>query len=97
MLKKIWNISLSIGVVLACAVTVVSAMNMGAAEMNMPGGIQGDVWFPHQQHQKMLGDCIQCHDLFPQEAGSIEQKKAEGELKKKTGDEQKVHCLPSKI
>ncbi len=58
-------------------------MNMGAAEMNMAGGDQGEVWFPHQQHQRTIGDCFQCHNLFPQEAGSIQKKIAEGTLKQK--------------
>lgn len=72
-------------VVLMVAVSVagVDAMDQGAAEMTMGGGERGEVWFPHQQHQKTLGDCNLCHDLFPQVSGSIEKQKVEGVLKQK--------------
>jgi hypothetical protein len=39
--------------------------------------------FPHAAHQAALGDCSVCHELFPQEAGSIDALKASGDLKKK--------------
>ncbi len=63
-------------------VTVAETKN-GAEEITLDGGKKGAVWFPHREHQNNLGDCKKCHDLFPQEAGSIKKMKAGGELKKK--------------
>lgn len=55
----------------------------GAENMVLEGGNSGPVPFPHRQHQLVLEDCMICHSVFPQEAGSIEALKAGGELKKK--------------
>lgn len=57
--------------------------NKGAATMNLDGGRQGKVAFPHHQHQNKLGDCGACHDAFPQTKGAIDQMKKEGKLKSK--------------
>jgi len=57
--------------------------NNGAKEMVIPSGNQGDVKFPHQQHQEALKDCMLCHDLFPQQAGSIQDLKQKGTLAQK--------------
>ena len=67
---------------LVSAGTVLSAEN-GAESMLLNGGTRGKVPFPHRTHQEMLTDCNKCHDLFPQEAGAIDQRKKAGELKKK--------------
>ena len=55
----------------------------GAAQIELEGGKSGAVPFPHRVHQEVLGDCKVCHELFPQETGSIEKLKASGELAKK--------------
>jgi hypothetical protein len=55
----------------------------GAAEMVLPGGKTGGVPFPHRQHQQTVGDCMACHDLFPQETGAISDAIDAGRLKKK--------------
>lgn len=68
--------------------------NRGAAEMVLTGGRTGDVPFPHSAHQQgTMADCTACHTLFPQEKGSIERLKAEGDLKPKAvmKDCQKCH------
>ncbi len=67
---------------LVSAGTVLSAEN-GAESMLLNGGTRGKVPFPHRTHQAVLTDCNNCHDLFPQEAGVIDQRKKAGELKKK--------------
>lgn len=59
------------------------ALNKGAEEMVLNGGKQGQVSFPHRLHQTKLEDCRACHDLFPQEKGSIDKLKTEGSLKSK--------------
>lgn len=55
----------------------------GAKEMVIPSGNQGDVKFPHHRHQEALKDCMRCHDLFPQQAGSIQDLKQKGTLVQK--------------
>ncbi|MGD2013694.1 MAG: cytochrome c3 family protein [Desulfobacterales bacterium] len=55
----------------------------GAENIEMAGGKRGNVPFPHHQHQERLVDCQTCHSVFPQKAGSIEELKAQGKLKKK--------------
>ena len=67
---------------LATAGTVGST-DYGAEEMLLDGGSRGKVPFPHRTHQAVLGDCSQCHDLFPQETGAITRLKKAGDLKKK--------------
>jgi hypothetical protein len=57
--------------------------NKGAKELEMPGGVRGNVPFPHHRHQDVLGNCDVCHILFPQVRGSIEKLKAEGKLNPK--------------
>ena len=57
---------------------------MGAAEMVLEGGSAGKVPFPHRRHQESLQeDCQVCHDMFPQQRGSIEALKAEDKLESK--------------
>lgn len=75
------------GLVLACllaaACLTAAQENKGAEEIKLYGGKKGDVLFPHHRHQAALEDCLTCHDIFPQETGSIDRLKAEGALKKK--------------
>jgi len=57
--------------------------NRGAEKMELYGGKNGKVHFPHHRHQTVLNDCSKCHSTFPQRSGSIESMKTEGKLKKK--------------
>lgn len=58
-------------------------LDKGAEDMVLNGGTRGVVPFPHLRHQTKLADCQACHDLFPQEKGSIDKLKAAGNLKSK--------------
>lgn len=60
--------------------------------INLEGGALGDVPFPHQQHQKVLGGCDDCHRLFPKEKGVIQKYIAENKLKKKEAMDHCVDC-----
>lgn len=55
----------------------------GPAEISIYGGKNGNVEFPHRQHQDNLGDCKICHDIFPKKLGVITALKEQGKLKKK--------------
>jgi len=81
MLKRIVLTAALISLLLPAA-TVLTADN-GAENMELYGGSRGKVPFPHRTHQTVLGDCNSCHDLFPQQAGAIEQLKKAGDLKRK--------------
>ena len=71
----------------------IAAQNMGAESLVIKGGKSGDVSFPHKLHQDNRKDCNICHDVFPQEAGSIDKLKADGTLKKKqVMNKQCVNC-----
>lgn len=67
------------------------AINKGAEIILINGGKARDIHFPHRRHQDSLSDCKICHDLFPAEAGSITELKAQGKLKKKQVMED--HCI----
>jgi len=71
----------------------VIAENKGAEIILIHGGKMRDIHFPHYRHQKALGDCNVCHDLFPARAGSIAEFKAQGKLKKKAGDGRSLYRL----
>ncbi|MBW2409639.1 MAG: cytochrome c3 family protein [Deltaproteobacteria bacterium] len=60
-----------------------SQQNKGAAQIELQGGTRGKVPFPHHLHQEKLVDCQICHAVFEQKSGSIEELKAQGQLKKK--------------
>jgi hypothetical protein len=74
---------MAIGVVALAGAYTIQTDNKGAPEMSLDGGKSGPVPFPHLAHQKALGDCSICHELFPQKAGAIDALKASGELAKK--------------
>ena len=75
----------------------IAETNKGANEMVIPSGNQGDVKFPHHQHQEALIDCMLCHDLFPQQAGSIQDLKQKGTLaQKQVMNKQCVKCHKAK-
>lgn len=60
-----------------------AANSKGAKDIIIPAGKQGDVNFSHQKHQEFIRDCMLCHDLFPQQMGSIKDLIEKGTLKKK--------------
>ena len=89
------SVSILIGVIgFAMMISLgTAAENRGAENMVLEGGSQGAVPFPHYSHQSRLGDCQVCHALFPQEAGSIQKLKAEGQLVgKKVMNTQCIKC-----
>jgi len=57
--------------------------NRGAPHITLEGGKKGNVNFPHYMHQDNIKDCKVCHDLFPQQAGGIQDLKNHEKLKKK--------------
>lgn len=61
----------------------VADSHKGAEDINLDGGRKGAVDFPHSAHQKALGDCNACHDVFPMEKGSIKNLIEQKKLKKK--------------
>ena len=77
-------ILLCAAILLVAALALAGGQPRGADNMVLEGGSTGWVPFPHHRHQDALGDCMACHTLFPQQAGSIVALKAEGKLKKKT-------------
>jgi len=71
----------------------VAETNKGAKELVIPSGTRGNVKFPHHQHQDVLKDCMLCHDLFPQQAGAIQDLKQKGILApKQVMNKQCVNC-----
>ena len=71
--------------------SIAAGQMKGAERLILYGGSTGDVPFPHQTHQTVIGDCQVCHDIFPQAAGAIEQLKAEKKLKRK--QVMNKHCI----
>ena len=71
-----------VAILLMVMAALAAEKNMGAPTLVIPGGKKADVTLPHEHHQTVLGDCDLCHNLFPQEAGSIVKLKAAGTLKK---------------
>ena len=84
-----------IGTILA-PLLLIAAQNRGAEDILLFGGNKGDVTFPHRIHQAALGDCDQCHNLFPQAEGSIEDLKANKRLEKKQVMKECRNCHKSK-
>ncbi|MDY6904597.1 MAG: cytochrome c3 family protein [Thermodesulfobacteriota bacterium] len=80
-----------IGIVLAVVAMAATEKNRGAANITIPA-TKGDVAFPHQTHQTVLDDCNACHNLFPQEAGSIVQLKESGNLRRMQVMKQCLDC-----
>ena len=82
---KLFVVIISFAAVIAGS-SVVSSMvsqNKGAQNIELQGGKRGKVPFPHHQHQEKLVDCQICHATFEQKAGSIQELKDQGKLKKK--------------
>ncbi|RLC06698.1 MAG: cytochrome C [Deltaproteobacteria bacterium] len=62
---------------------MVFAQGKGAKQINLHGGKQGDITFPHHMHHTVVNDCMVCHKDFPQEPGALQASKDSGALKKK--------------
>jgi hypothetical protein len=73
----------SIPGILLIAVLAFAVDNKGAEQIELYGGDRGNVPFPHHQHQNIIQDCKTCHEVFPQEKGSIERLKADDQLNPK--------------
>ena len=65
---------------LAAVVTAGAAQPQGATVIALSGGRFGDVAFPHRRHQDTITECAVCHRLFPQNPGSIDRLKQDGNL-----------------
>lgn len=65
------------------SIMVAGIEKKGPEQMNLDGGQRGVVEFPHRLHQKTLGDCDVCHNIFPQKLGVIKDLKIQGRLSKK--------------
>ena len=63
------------------AITGTAIENKGSSDIVLQGGKAGSISFPHHKHQNNLKDCNLCHNLFPQNSGSIDKLKTEGKLK----------------
>jgi hypothetical protein len=74
---------LCVAILMISGLALADGQQRGADDMVLAGGKTGSVPFPHHRHQDAMGDCMACHTLFPQKAGSIEVLKAEGKLRKK--------------
>lgn len=92
------GVTLFLSVALVCMAGLsVAEINKGAKDIVIPGGTQGSVKFPHHQHQEGLKDCMLCHDLFPQQAGSISDLKQKGTLaQKQVMNQQCIKCHRAK-
>ena len=90
---------MKIFIAVICSVMLITAFaiagemqNMGESMITIKGGSRGEVPFPHEKHQQILGDCNHCHNLFPQEPGSIEKLNADGALSSKQVMDQCRSC-----
>ncbi len=52
----------------------------GPAMIDIDGGSRGPITFTHRDHQKRLGDCNRCHELFPKQHNSLMKLKKAGRL-----------------
>lgn len=62
---------------------IVWAQGQGEKQIQLNGGKQGTISFPHHMHQAVLNDCMVCHKDFPQQSGALQASKDSGALKKK--------------
>ena len=75
----------------------IAETNNGAKELVIPAGNQGIVKFPHHRHQESMKDCMLCHDLYPRQAGAIQDLKQKGTLvPKQVMNKQCVKCHKAK-
>jgi len=85
-MKLIFAVTVALSLILSAAVQSPfssSEQETGAEQITLNGGKRGTITFPHRGHQENLKDCDLCHQHFPQAAGSIDDLKAKGSLKKK--------------
>jgi hypothetical protein len=75
-----------------CFSITASGKYTGKADMILGGGSKGNIAFPHASHQQTITDCDRCHEIFPQEAGSIDKLKNKGEITKKQVMKQCQKC-----
>ncbi|MEW6673811.1 MAG: cytochrome c3 family protein [Thermodesulfobacteriota bacterium] len=79
--------------ILATGVAIGAAeVKNGAKEIELSGGSLGNVSFPHRRHQEALDNCNNCHNLFPQTAGAIQELINQEKLKKKDVMNQCTKC-----
>jgi len=80
-------------IVLATGIAIGAAeVKNGAKEMVLFGGSLGNVFFPHHRHQEAFGNCNNCHNLFPQTTGAIQELNRQDKLKKKEVMNQCTKC-----
>ncbi len=70
-----------VGLLLAAA--IVFAQGNGEKQIDINGGKQGNITFPHHMHQAVAKDCMVCHKDFSQKPGALQASKDSGTLKKK--------------
>ncbi|SMC20744.1 Cytochrome c7 [Desulfacinum hydrothermale DSM 13146] len=59
------------------------AVHQGPETLILNSGPMSPSLVPHWKHQEVVDGCAPCHELFPQQRGSVDALKAEGQLKKK--------------
>lgn len=89
-MKIIIPLLLVLGFFLAAQPALTGSDPVGKAVIELTAGKKGDVTFPHQTHQKTLGDCQVCHTLFPMEKGAIQLMITQRKLKQKQA---MTHCM----
>ena len=76
-----------------CVAIAAVAADQGTTNIDIYGGSQGKVPFPHAMHQNREKDCSVCHSVFPQKHDAIKQMKEAGSLKpKKVMNLQCIKC-----
>lgn len=79
--------------VLFILASLAAATNQGSDKIEIFGGDQGKVPFPHADHQTRLKDCNICHSIFPREADAMKKMKEQGTLQaKKVMNIQCIKC-----
>jgi hypothetical protein len=82
LMDAIWKAALGL-VLLFYFSTVFAEGKKNTGKMMLHAGGSGEVPFDHSQHKTALKDCDLCHQLFPQEVGSIQETIKAGKLKPK--------------
>ena len=81
--RNIFAIAITTALIAILPMAAANAADQGPDKIDIFGGKQGKVPFPHAQHQDRLKDCQICHSVFPQETDAIKKLKAQGTLEKK--------------
>ena len=68
---------------LILSAAIVFAEEHGKNIIVLDGGKQGNITFPHHEHQTIINDCMVCHADFAKEPGALLKSKNAGILKKK--------------